>query len=116
GHTGFTGGMNIREGNMLARSPAHPVQDLHFRLTGPIVAQMQRVFAEDWQFCAGEDLQGPLWFPDISATGETHALGIADGPDEDLEVMPVALFAALNAARERVCIMTPYFLPTAILM
>lgn len=116
GHTGFTGGMNIREGNMLARSPAHPVQDLHFRLTGPIVAQMQRVFAEDWQFCAGEDLQGPLWFPEIAATGETHALGIVDGPDEDLEVMPVALFAALNAARERVCIMTPYFLPTAILM
>ncbi|MEN3940206.1 cardiolipin synthase [Prosthecobacter sp. SYSU 5D2] len=116
GHTGFTGGMNIREGNMISRSPSHPVRDLHFRVTGPVVAQMQRVFAEDWYFCSHEVLDGPDWFPEIPAAGETHALGIVDGPDEDLEVMPVALFAALNAARERVSIMTPYFLPTTILM
>lgn len=116
GKLGFTGGMNIREGNMISRNPAHPVRDLHFRVAGPVVAQMQRVFAEDWQFCAGEPLEGDLWFPELSPTGETHALGIVDGPDEDLEVMPVALFAALNAARHRVCIITPYFLPTAILM
>lgn len=116
GHLGFTGGMNIREGNMISRSPSHPVRDLHFKIIGPVVAQMQRVFAEDWQFCFGELLEGPVWFPEIPTTGHTHALGIVDGPDEDLEVMPVALFAALNAARERVCITTPYFLPTAILL
>jgi cardiolipin synthase len=101
---------------MLARSPAHPVQDLHFKITGPVVAQLQRVFAEDWSFCAGETLDEALWFPGLSETGQTHALGIVDGPDEDFEVMPVALFAALNAARHRVCIMTPYFLPPATLM
>ncbi|TDU71279.1 cardiolipin synthase [Prosthecobacter fusiformis] len=116
GHIGFTGGMNIREGNMISRSPSHPVRDLHFRITGPVVGQMQRVFAEDWHFCSGELIEGPAWFPQITPTGETHALGIVDGPDEDLEVMPVALFAALNAAHDRVCIMTPYFLPTTILM
>lgn len=116
GHMGFTGGMNIREGNMLARQPSHPVRDLHFRITGPVVAQMQRVFAEDWLFCSGEVLDGPVWFPSTPPQGNTHSLGIVDGPDEDLEVMPVALFAALNAAHTRVCIMTPYFLPTAILL
>ncbi|MES2737389.1 MAG: phospholipase D-like domain-containing protein [Verrucomicrobiota bacterium] len=116
GKVGFTGGMNIREGNMISRNPGHPVRDLHFRITGPVVGQMQRVFAEDWQFCAGEVLDGETWFPQVPASGETHALGIVDGPDEDLEVMPVALFAALNAARNRVCLITPYFLPTAILM
>ncbi len=116
GHTAFTGGMNIREGNMLQRQPAHPVRDLHFRVRGPVVAQLQRVFAEDWAFCAGEILRGEAWFPPLAPAGPTHALGIVDGPDEDLEVMPVALFAALNAARQRVCIMTPYFLPTATLI
>lgn len=116
GHIGFTGGMNIREGNMISRQPSHPVRDLHFRITGPVVAQMQRVFVEDWYFCSHELLDGPAWFPEIQPVGETHALGIVDGPDEDLEVMPVALFAALNAAQERVCITTPYFLPTTILM
>jgi cardiolipin synthase len=116
GVTGFTGGMNIREGNMLTRNPSHPVQDIHFRLHGPVVAQLQRVFAEDWTFCAGENLEGPAWFPDIPPAGSMHALGVVDGPDEDLEVMPTALFAALNAARQRVCLLTPYFLPASILM
>lgn len=116
GRIGFTGGMNIREGNMVARNPAHPVRDIHFRITGPIVTQMQHVFAEDWHFCFGDVLEGDTWFPKVDPTGETHALGIVDGPDEDLEVMPVALFAALNAAKERVCLITPYFLPTAILL
>lgn len=116
GNHAFTGGMNIREGNMLARKPAHPVHDLHFEVTGPIVAQIQRVFAEDWAFCTSETLDGPQWFPEIPATGKISAIGIVDGPDEDLEVMPAAFFAALNAARDEVRIITPYFLPTHTLM
>jgi len=116
GQTAFTGGMNIREGNMIARSPAHPVHDLHFAVTGPCVSQIQRVFAEDWAFCTGENLEGPLWFPELATTGTASAIGIVDGPDEDMEVMPAAFFAALNAAREEVKIVTPYFLPNGVLM
>lgn len=116
GVTGFTGGMNLRQGNMLRQNPSHPVRDLHFRVRGPVVEQMQRVFVEDWQFCAGEALEGPKWFPPIQEVGLAHALGIVDGPDEDYEVMPTALFAALGAARRRVRIITPYFLPTANLL
>ncbi len=116
GKTAFTGGMNIREGNMVSRKPPHAVHDLHFGVTGPIVAQIQRVFAEDWAFCTGETLDGPLWFPELPATGSASVIGIVDGPDEDMEVMPAAFFAALNAAREEVKIITPYFLPNAVLM
>lgn len=116
GTTAFTGGMNIREGNMLSRKPAHPVHDLHFEVGGPVVSQIQRVFAEDWEFCTGEALEGPLWFPEPAACGTTSAIGIVDGPDEDMEVMPAAFFAALNAAQEEVLIMTPYFLPNPVLM
>ncbi len=116
GAAAFTGGMNIRQGNMILQNPPHPVRDLHFRVTGPVVEQMQRVFAEDWQFCAGEPLEGNAWFPKLQPAGATHALGIVDGPDEDIEVMPAALFASLNAARSRVCIITPYFLPLSHLM
>ncbi len=116
GQTAFTGGMNIREGNMVARKPKHAVHDLHFAVTGPCVAQIQRVFAEDWAFCTGESLDGPLWFPKLASAGNTSAIGIVDGPDEDMEVMPAAFFAALNAAREEVKIITPYFLPNAVLI
>ena len=116
GHTAFTGGMNIREGNMVSRKPKHAVHDLHFAVTGPCVGQIQRVFAEDWAFCTGESLDGPQWFPELAPTGTASAIGIVDGPDEDMEVMPAAFFAALNAAREDVKIVTPYFLPNAVLV
>ena len=116
GERAFTGGMNIREGNMLSRKPEHPVQDLHFEITGPIVAQIQRVFAEDWLFCCGETLDGATWFPNLVENGPASALGIVDGPDEDMEVMPAAFFAAINAAKEEILIATPYFLPNPVLL
>jgi len=116
GVLGFTGGMNIREGNMLSRKPDHPVQDLHFEITGPVVGQMQHVFAEDWEFCCGEVLDGEAFYPVLSEVGQSSAIGLPDGPDADVEVMPTALFAALNAARTSVKILTPYFLPSPTLI
>ena len=111
GRIGFTGGMNIRQGNMLLENPESPVKDMHFRLEGPVVRQIQRIFAEDWAFCAGEVLQGDIWYPELHPIGDVAAIGIPDGPDGDMEVMPKAIFAALNAARQEVRVMTPYFLP-----
>ena len=111
GRLGFTGGLNIREGNMLLRKPANPIRDLHFQVEGPVVGQMQHIFAEDWSFCSGETLDGDKWFPEIESHGNIRAIGIPDGPDEDIEVMPVAFFAALSAAKSEVKILNPYFLP-----
>ena len=80
-------------------------------MKGPVVGQMQRIFVEDWSFCAGEILEGEKWFPELISHGNVSAIGIPDGPDEDLEVMPVAFFAALSAAKKDVKILNPYFLP-----
>jgi cardiolipin synthase len=113
GVIGFTGGMNIRVGNLISKRPSHPVHDLHFRVTGPVVAHLQEVFAEDWHFTTGELLVGDLWFPSLSTAGSVLARGIADGPDEDVDPLRWAILAGLSAARESVCIATPYFLPDA---
>jgi cardiolipin synthase len=111
GTLGFTGGMNIRPGNMHSTNPAHPCLDLHFRVEGPAVRQLQRVFAEDWAFSCGEVLSGSIWYPDLKQHGEIGVIGVPDGPDEDIELMPKVIFAALAAAQREVRIMTPYFLP-----
>src|SRR5205823_11739819 len=58
GQLGFTGGLNIRIGHCLKRNPRRPVQDLHFRVQGPVVTQMQETFADDWLFTTGETLRG----------------------------------------------------------
>ena len=64
GQTAFTGGMNIRHGNVLTGRSRHPVQDLQFRVEGPLVAQLQAAFANDWAFTTGEVLHGEAWFPE----------------------------------------------------
>jgi cardiolipin synthase A/B len=111
GRVGFTGGMNIRQGNLLKEKPKHPTQDLHFRVEGPVVAHLQRTFADDWFFSAREVLKGPKWFPKLSAAGPVAARGIADGPDEDFEIFRWAVLGALACAATSVHILTPYFLP-----
>jgi cardiolipin synthase len=111
GTTGFTGGMNIRAGNVLGDNPASPVQDIHFRIQGPVVTELQRAFAEDWTFTTGEKLVGPLWYPGQQFHGDCIARGISDGPDEDFDKLRLVLLGALSAARSSIRIMTPYFLP-----
>lgn len=111
GKIGFTGGTNIREGHTLALQPAYPVQCLHFRVTGPVVAHLQRVFAVDWYCAAGEQLRGDRWFPSLAPVGDIWARGVEHGPDENFEKLPDLIAAALATAQHRVRVLTPYFLP-----
>jgi cardiolipin synthase len=116
GTVGFTGGMNIRAGHVLASRSSHPVQDLHFRVEGPIVAQMMDVFAEDWAFTTAEVLEGERWWPPLARKGHVLARGVSDGPDDDFEVLRWLLLGAIASARSRVRIATPYFLPDTALV
>ena len=111
GKLAFTGGMNIRHGNVLAANPPSPVQDLHFRLTGPVTEELQEEFANDWNFTTGEILEGPRWFPELPEAGNVIARVVPDGPDADFENARWTLLAALGEAQVSVKILTPYFLP-----
>jgi cardiolipin synthase len=111
GRTAFTGGINLRHGNVLADHPKHPVQDLHFRVSGPVVSALQEAFANDWAFTTNEILDGDLWFPEPEETGEVIARVITDGPDADFEKARWTLLAALAEAQTSIKIVTPYFLP-----
>ncbi|MEM8678817.1 MAG: phospholipase D-like domain-containing protein [Planctomycetota bacterium] len=116
GSVGFTGGTNIREGHWLELEPKHPVQCLHFRLQGPVVSQMQKVFAMDWAFATDEVLTGKDWLSPSAAHGRVWARSIEHGPDEHFEKMADLIAAALAKAQRRVRIVTPYFLPNASLI
>jgi len=116
GQLGFTGGMNIRHGNVLADHPPSPVQDLHFRLAGPVVTELQEAFANDWAFTTGESLDDGIWFSDLAETGDVIARVITDGPDADFENARWTLLAALGEAQTSIKILTPYFLPDSALV
>lgn len=113
GRTAFVGGINLRDEHLVDGPTKKPVQDLHFRVEGPVVAQIQQVFATDWKFCRGEELEGGDWFPSLEPAGDVEARVIPDGPDGDLDKLRWTLLGALAAARRSVRIVTPYFLPDA---
>lgn len=111
GRVGFTGGMNIRQDCVLASSPKYPTRDVHFRLRGPVVGQLQQSFARDWAFTTREELRGSHWFPELELHGDALVRGIVDGPDQLVDRQHWVFLAALGAARRSIRIMTPYFLP-----
>ncbi len=111
----FFGGLNIDSRHMAGDERiAERIVDLHFRLQGPAVADLAAVFASDWRFAAGEelDLSAPVSPPDGSARCRT----VRDGPDQPFDRVTSLLLAAVGGARRRVAIMTPYFLPPRELM
>ena len=111
GREAFMGGMNIRGACVLADEPKHPTRDMHFRVQGPVVRQLQEVFAEDWQFTRGESLEGELFFPEIVPAGDTLCRVFTDGPDIDIDKIRWIMAGAISSAERSIRIVTPYFLP-----
>jgi cardiolipin synthase A/B len=111
GLVGFTGGMNIADENVMATRPKVPVQDLHFRIEGPVVSQLAEAFAQDWECETSESLAGDAWEQTVDGGGTALARVIDSGPDEDLEKIEFAVLQAVACARTSITVMTPYFLP-----
>ncbi|MCA9614826.1 MAG: PLDc N-terminal domain-containing protein [Myxococcales bacterium] len=114
GEVAFTGGLNVRPGHVLTDEPTSPTRDYHFRFRGPVVEQLFEAFVDDWRFATGETLSGPAWgMPDApnEPFGDACCRVVTDGPDDDMDMAWLAMFAGLAQAKERVVVLTPYFLP-----
>lgn len=112
GNIGFAGGMNIRAGHLEQSDGSQRIRDTHFKLEGPVVAQLMDAFADDWLHTTGEDLDDPIWTVDPKP--HEHGIvarGIPDGPDERIPKTSTILMSALSAARDHIQIVTPYFMP-----
>ncbi|HYW91689.1 MAG TPA: phospholipase D-like domain-containing protein [Gammaproteobacteria bacterium] len=116
GRVGFTGGMNLRVHHLAESGRRRATRDLHFRIEGPVVRQLQDVFVEDWTFCTGEYLEGPAFFPVLEPRGNVMARGVPGGPDESLGRLHWTLHAAIHAAHRSIRVVTPYFLPDTTLV
>ena len=117
GRLAFVGGMNLREEHLVTRFEPGATQDLHFQVEGPVVAEIQRVFADDWDFATAEKLTGEGWFPSaLPVKGNTLARVLTDGPDEDMEILRWTLLGAISVAATSVRILTPYFVPDQTLL
>lgn len=107
--TAFAGGMNIGDRQRVEGPSKHRASDLHFRFEGPVTNGLVELFRADWTLFKGEEIG--QWRRDPVAAGTARCRVIADGPDETLDSLMLVIMGAVACARERVWIMTPYFLP-----
>ncbi len=101
GRVAFTGGMNIHGAD---------IHDLHFKLQGPIIGELQDVFLNLWYFATGWKQTSRLLFYDDAPKGPALARGMANGPYQDIPAIQVMLNTAINQAKTHIRIMTPYFI------
>lgn len=109
GQVAFVGGLNIRQSNVLQSQSKDKTQDVQFKVQGPVIDQINAVFASDWLFAAGEQLSLPHWAGE--STGAITSRVLLDGPDDNYQKLQLTMLGAIQAARHRVLIVSPYFLP-----
>ncbi len=111
GRVGFTGGVGIADkwdGD--ADSPDH-WRDTHFRVVGPVVAQMQATFVEHWLTTRGVLLQGDAYFPQLSKAGEMPAQIVSSAENDGTESIRLMYLLSIAAARRSVLLANSYFVP-----
>ncbi len=114
GAVAFTGGMNIRKGFSAEFTGAASSADTHFQVSGPVVADLFAVAAEDWRFAGNEALTGDVWHVEKPSPPPGQPIlmrAVASGPDASIESNQKLLMGAFSVARKSIRIMSPYFLP-----
>lgn len=114
GHTAFVGGHNLGD-EYLGKGPLGHWRDTHVRIRGPAALAVQRVFARDWYWATREVLPLDWDLPPVAeAVGPRAALLIyPTGPADRLGNCSKFFQQMIGAARRRVWIASPYFVPDA---
>ena len=106
----FIGGHNVGVEYLGGNPRLSPWRDTHIEMRGPIVQSVQFVFIEDWHWATQ---QLPHFDPPPAepSADDMHCLVMATGPADKQETGSLFFVEAINAARERVWITTPYLIP-----
>ncbi len=113
GRVAYTGGMNVTD-EQDERLGDQAYRDLHLRLEGEVVRRLQLVFCEDWAYATGSrDFLSSVArdTPPDTGPGPIRAQVLVSGPDSPWEAIHRMHVSAIHAAKRRVWMTTPYFVP-----
>lgn len=111
GRVGFTGGVGIADQwSGHAQDPDH-WRETHFRVEGPVVAQLQSAFNDNWIKTTGELLNGPDHFPPLERAGDMDAHLFIASPAGGSESMHLMYLQAVAAAVRSIDLCAAYFVP-----
>lgn len=111
GKVGFAGGVGIADEWTGDGRSENQWRDDHFRIEGPVVADLQGAFAENWLHSTGEVIMGERYFPKLPPTGDAKVLAINSTPEGRDSPLTLAYWALIHRAEHRLDLQTPYFVP-----
>ncbi len=111
GRISFTGGFCIADhwlGD--ARNPDE-WRDIMVRAVGPVSAQMQAIFGENWTYTTGEILAGDKFYPPLARVGEIPAQAVKMSHGDSSSLAEMLYVLAIQSARKSIHIQNAYFVP-----
>ena len=115
GHIAYTGGMNVADYYIVGTEQVGEWRDMHCRIEGSAVNELQTIFARMWKKVTGEEITNPKYFQGSDA-GDMM-VGIANRePHTTNKIMRRFYIHALDDAKDSIKIVNPYFVPTTSVM
>ncbi|MGN1227477.1 MAG: cardiolipin synthase [Christensenellales bacterium] len=112
---GYTGGINIRDDHMGDVLRLSPWTDMHIRLQGDAVIDLQKLFLGDWRFAYKnkdfDDDNLQRFFETPTVTGKSGVQVVYSGPDEEEQQIKKSMIKMILSAKKSVILETPYFVP-----
>jgi len=116
GTVGFTGGVGIADQWTGHAQDAEHWRDTHYRIEGPVVAQLQAAFADNWTKMSGDVLHGDAYFPEAGPAGASPAQMFKSSTEGGAESMQLMYMLSLAAAAQSIDLEMAYFIPDELAM
>jgi cardiolipin synthase len=114
GKRGFTGGVGIADEWLGDAQGPDNWRDTHYRIEGPVVAQLQAAFADNWTKVKGSVLHGGEYFPELKEHGSNLAQVFKSSIEGGAESMHLMYLLSIAAAKKSIHLSMAYFVPDAL--
>lgn len=111
GRIGYVGGHCLTDNWLGDAEDKQHFRDVSARVVGPVVAQLQSSFAENWIEETGEILSGDSFFPALEPAGDITSYAVWLSPSGNPSSVKILYYMAIHAAQRSITIQNPYFVP-----
>ena len=123
GLVAYTGGMNVADYYIKGKPEIGVWRDLHVRVEGAAVGDLQRIFISFWNAVTHQQVQGPEYYPgekqasdyfvglkeDKDATAGHKLVGVVNrDPDESPRIIHDTFVQAIKVAKTNITLINPY--------
>ena len=112
GEIGYTGGMNVADYYLVGTEQVGEWRDMHCRIEGPAVNELQDIFVRFWEKLTKEKLTDEKYFRGTEAGNKMVGIATRE-PHTTNKIMRQFYISALDNAKDSVKIVNPYFCPTS---